>query len=102
MDDCNFDFGKATLQESSYTVLDELVAYMNRKADEKLKLAVIPIISAAMKKSKLSEERANTVRAYLLTKGIDPDRVTAKVMAWMNPLKRTVQSRAVPKTGVPK
>lgn len=79
LDDCNFDFGKATLQEGSYAVLDELVAYMNRKADEKIEIGGhTDNIGSHEKNQKLSEDRANTVRAYLLTKGIDPDRVTAK------------------------
>ena len=30
LEDCNFETGKATLEESSYTVLDELVAYLLR------------------------------------------------------------------------
>ena len=79
LDDCNFETGKATLQPESYSVLDELVAYLVRKDDEKIELGGhTDNVGSAASNLKLSLDRANTVRAYLLTKGIDPDRVTAK------------------------
>ena len=79
LDDCNFETGKATLQENSYAVLDELVAYLVRKDDEKIELGGhTDNVGTAASNLKLSQDRANTVRAYLLTKGIDPSRVTAK------------------------
>lgn len=79
LDDCNFETGKATLQPGSYTVLDELVAYLQRKDDEKIELGGhTDNVGKAKNNLLLSEARANTVRAYLLTKGIDPLRVTAK------------------------
>lgn len=78
LEDCNFETGKATLEESSYGVLDELVAYLNRKDDEKIELGGhTDNVGTAAKNIILSQDRANTVRAYLLTKGIDPSRVTA-------------------------
>ena len=79
LDDCNFETGKATLQPSSYTVLDELYAYLVRKDDERIELGGhTDNVGKPAKNIILSEARANTVRAYLLTKGIDPTRVTAK------------------------
>jgi outer membrane protein OmpA-like peptidoglycan-associated protein len=79
LDDCNFETGKATLQETAYTVIDELVAYLNRKDDEKIELGGhTDNVGKPAKNLILSQGRANTVRAYLLTKGIDPSRVTAK------------------------
>jgi OmpA-OmpF porin, OOP family len=78
LEDCNFETGKATLEESSYGVLDELVSYLNRKDDEKIELGGhTDNVGTAAKNIILSQDRANTVRAYLLTKGIDPSRVTA-------------------------
>ena len=38
LDNCNFDFGKATLQESSFPVLDDLVAYLKRKEDDRIEI----------------------------------------------------------------
>ncbi len=79
LEDCNFETGKANLEESSYAVLDELVAYLIRKDDERVEVGGhTDNVGTAANNLKLSTERANTVRAYLLTKGIDPSRVTAK------------------------
>ncbi|MCX6314740.1 MAG: OmpA family protein [Sphingobacteriales bacterium] len=77
--DCNFETGKADLKPESYTVLDELVSYMQRKDDERIELGGhTDNVGSAANNLVLSTARANTVRAYLLTKGIDPSRVTAK------------------------
>lgn len=79
LEDCNFETGKATLQPESFTVLDELVAYLVRKDDEKIEIGGhTDNVGTAKSNLVLSEARANTVRAYLLTKGIDPARVSAK------------------------
>lgn len=79
LDDCNFETGKATLQPGSYTVIDELVAYLVRKDDERIEIGGhTDNVGKAKSNQVLSDARANTVRAYLLTKGIDPSRVTAK------------------------
>ncbi len=87
LDDCNFETGKATLQPESYAVLDELVAYLVRKDDEKIELGGhTDNVGSAASNLKLSLDRANTVRAYLLTKGIDPDRVTAKGYGMTQPI----------------
>lgn len=87
LDDCNFETGKATLQPESYSVLDELVAYLVRKDDEKIELGGhTDNVGSAASNLKLSLDRANTVRAYLLTKGIDPDRVTAKGYGMSEPI----------------
>lgn len=78
LDDCNFETGKAELQPESYTVLDELVAYLVRKEDERIEVGGhTDNVGTAKSNLILSEARANTVRAYLLMKGIDPLRVTA-------------------------
>jgi outer membrane protein OmpA-like peptidoglycan-associated protein len=75
----NFETGKADLDPESYPVLDELVAYLKRKDDEKIEVGGhTDNVGTAANNLKLSEDRANTVRAYLLMKGIDPERVTAK------------------------
>ncbi len=87
LEDCNFETGKANLQPESFAVLDELVAYLNRKDDEKIELGGhTDNVGTAANNLKLSLDRANTVRAYLLTKGIDPDRVTAKGYGLSQPI----------------
>ena len=87
LEDCNFETGKVNLEESAYAVLDELVAYLNRKDDEKIELGGhTDNVGTAAKNLMLSQERANTVRAYLLMKGIDPARVTAKGYGMSKPV----------------
>lgn len=79
LDHCTFETGKASLQPDAYKVLEELVEYMNRKDDEKIEIGGhTDNVGKAEANMILSTDRANTVRAYLLTKGIAPDRVTAK------------------------
>jgi OmpA-OmpF porin, OOP family len=74
-----FDSGKSTLRPESNKELDQLAEYMNLK-----KTLVIEIaghtdnVGAADANQKLSEERANAVRQYLLKKGIAANRVIAK------------------------
>jgi outer membrane protein OmpA-like peptidoglycan-associated protein len=97
LEDVNFETGKAALQPESFPVLDELVAYLNRKDDERIEVGGhTDNVGSAASNLKLSDERANTVRAYLLTKGIDPSRVTAKGYGMGEPVaeNNTVEGRA--------
>ena len=79
LDNCTFESGKATLKPEAYAVLDDLVDYLNRKDDERIEIGGhTDNVGKAEANMILSTNRANTVRAYLLTKGIVPERVTAK------------------------
>ena len=79
LDNCTFETGKATLKADAYTVIDELVEYLKRKDDERIEVGGhTDNVGKPDANMVLSNNRANTVRAYLLTKGIAPDRVTAK------------------------
>ncbi len=87
LDNCNFDFGKATLQESSYPVLDELVAYLKRKEDDRIEIGGhTDNVGNAASNLKLSLDRANAVRDYLMSKGIDGARLTAKGYGMTQPI----------------
>ncbi len=97
LEDCNFETGKSTLLPESYAVIDELVAYLNRKDDEKIELGGhTDNVGAAAKNLKLSLDRANAVRDYLLSKGIDGTRVTAKGYGMTKPVasNKTAAGRA--------
>ena len=97
LEDCNFETGKADLEEDSYKVLDELVAYLNRKDDERIELGGhTDNVGTAKSNLILSEARANTVRTYLISKGIDPNRVTAKGYGFSVPVEtnKTEEGRA--------
>ncbi len=87
LEDCNFDFGKATLQETSFTVLDELVAYLNRKDEERIEIGGhTDNVGKPASNLKLSLDRANAVRDYLIGKGINPERLTAKGYGMTEPV----------------
>jgi outer membrane protein OmpA-like peptidoglycan-associated protein len=79
LENVTFETGKAELKPASYPVLDELVEYLKRKDDERIEVGGhTDDVGKAEANMILSNNRANTVRAYLLTKGIAPERVTAK------------------------
>jgi outer membrane protein OmpA-like peptidoglycan-associated protein len=97
LEDCNFETGKSTLLPESYAVIDELVAYLNRKDDEKIELGGhTDNVGVAAKNLKLSLDRANAVRDYLLSKGIDAARVSAKGYGMTKPVasNKTAAGRA--------
>ncbi len=79
LDNVEFDFGKATLRPQSYTTLDDLIEWLNRKPDDRIEIGGhTDNIGTNAKNKLLSLERAKSVVAYLVAKGIAEDRVTAK------------------------
>ena len=74
-----FDSGKATLKPESFIELDELVKYMMQKKSTVIEVSGhtddVGNIEANLK---LFNDRANSVKAYLIKKGIDATRVEAK------------------------
>jgi OOP family OmpA-OmpF porin len=79
LDNVFFDSGKSSLRAESSKELNELAEYMSLK-----KTLVIEIaghtdnVGAADANQKLSEDRANSVKQYLVKKGISAERVQAK------------------------
>jgi len=87
LDNCTFETGKAELKPEAYTVLDELVEYLKRKDDEKIEVGGhTDNVGKPDANMILSTNRANTVRAYLLMKGIAPERVTSKGYGMTQPI----------------
>ena len=79
LEDVNFETGKAILKETSFTVLDELVAYLNRKDDERIEIGGhTDNVGKPAANILLSMERAKSVMIYVISKGIDANRLTAK------------------------
>lgn len=98
LEDCNFESGKADLEEESFTVIDELVAFLKRKEDVRIELGGhTDNVGSAKSNLLLSEARANTVRDYLISKGIDSERVTAKGYGLTVPVEsnKTAEGRAM-------
>ena len=79
LDDVNFETGKADLKIESFPVLDELVALLIRKDDERIEIGGhTDNVGKPAANITLSMERAKTVMSYIITKGIDANRLTAK------------------------
>ncbi|HEY8690212.1 MAG TPA: OmpA family protein [Chitinophagaceae bacterium] len=87
LDNVEFNFGKATLRPESYKALDELVDYLHRKSDDKIEIGGhTDNIGSEAKNKILSLERAKSIVAYLIAKGIDPARLMAKGYGSMEPI----------------
>lgn len=73
-----FDTGKATLREGSHARLGEVVEYMTHKKSARIEVSghTDNVGSAASNKT-LSRKRAQAVREYLVSQGIDGSRIEA-------------------------
>ncbi len=79
LDNVFFDTGKATLRKESYTELNELAEVMKNKETLEIEIAGhTDNVGSDEANLVLSQGRADAVRNYLLSKGIDSKRVTAK------------------------
>jgi len=75
--DTHFDYDKSTLSQEAKTLLDKNVEGL--KENPKINVRMAGYTSAEGTEDinqKLSEQRANTVRDYLIEKGIAPERIT--------------------------
>lgn len=98
LENVNYETGKATLDEDSYPVLDELVSYLNRKDDQRIEIGGhTDNVGTAANNLKLSMERAVTVMQYLISKGISPTRLEAKGYGLTVPIEsnKTEEGRAI-------
>ncbi|GAC1589196.1 MAG: hypothetical protein NVS3B19_09120 [Ginsengibacter sp.] len=87
LDNVEFDFGKANLRPESTPTLDNLVDYLQRRSTEKIEIGGHTDNKGSDAKNlQLSLERAKTIVAYLVAKGIDPSRLTAKGYGAMEPI----------------
>ena len=73
-----FDTGKSSLKSSSFSELDEVVAVMTRKKNMQIEVGGhTDSIGTDANNLKLSQDRADAVRNYLISKGIDATRISA-------------------------
>jgi outer membrane protein OmpA-like peptidoglycan-associated protein len=74
-----FDFGKASLKKESFPALDELYKSLDFNPTMQIEIAGhTDSVGSDQANLKLSQGRANSVRAYLIKKGIEARRVQAK------------------------
>jgi OOP family OmpA-OmpF porin len=79
MDNVYYDFDKATLKQESHASLDKLVALLNAHPEISIELSAhTDNIGNEDYNQRLSEARARSCVAYLISKGIDKDRLQAK------------------------
>lgn len=79
LENVEFDVGKATLRPESYKALDNLLDYLQRNPNDRIELGGhTDNVGSAVKNKTLSLERAKSIVAYLISKGISSDRLIAK------------------------
>jgi type IX secretion system PorP/SprF family membrane protein len=72
-----FETGKATLETTSYTYLDEVIAVLKKYPDTKIVIeGHTDSEGDDADNLKLSQQRAETIREYFIEKGIRQDRIT--------------------------
>lgn len=79
LNNVHFDFGKATLREDSFKQLEELYEYLKWKETYKAEIAGhTDNVGQDNENMLLSQKRAESVKAWLVKKGIQPARLIAK------------------------
>src|ERR1044071_3301555 len=74
-----FDLGKATIKKTSDKVLDEVVAILNDYPDYDMTIeGHSDNVGNAAKNLQLSKDRANAVKNYFISKGIDASRLSSE------------------------
>jgi outer membrane protein OmpA-like peptidoglycan-associated protein len=82
-----FDFNKTTLQDESYPDLERLVEFLNENSDVKIRVeGHTDDVGEESYNQKLSEDRAGTVKNYLIKQGIDGKRIKAAGFGETKPL----------------
>lgn len=84
-----FALGKATITQESYQELDELVAMLQNNPNMEIQLeGHTDARGNAKLNMKLSEDRVDAVKNYLVGKGIDKRRIKTKAFGGTKPLSR--------------
>jgi len=94
----NFAFDKSDLLPESYTVLDKAVKLLNDNPNVNVEIeGYTDYIGTAEYNQQLSEERAQTVKNYLVSQGIAPDRLSTVGYGKGNPIanNETEEGRAM-------
>ncbi|MEO5378222.1 MAG: OmpA family protein [Magnetococcus sp. DMHC-6] len=79
LNNINFDLNKADIKPKDFKELDSVAAVLNRNPNMKVEIqGHTDNIGKAPYNKKLSDRRANVVMNYLVSKGINANRLTAK------------------------
>lgn len=87
LNNVHFDTGKPTLRPDSFKELNEMAEFMKIKSDDRYEIAGhTDNVGKEEDNLKLSQQRAETVKSYLVKKGIDAARITAKGYGALKPV----------------
>jgi len=93
----NFDFNKSTLRPEGKAKIDHAVKVMQEHTDLRVSVeGYTDSIGADAYNEKLSERRAQTVRDYMVEKGISPSRISTRGFGETKPIasNKTAEGRA--------
>jgi len=83
----NFEFNKATLTVNAKTLLDQVAAALQARPDIKVEIdGYTDGVGSASYNLKLSARRADAVKSYLITRGVAPERLSARGLGMANPV----------------
>lgn len=86
-DNLGFDFGKATILESSFPYLDKLADVMKKKPLWKIQIVGhTDSVGSDQANLDLSQRRANQVKKYLEFRKVNPSQITATGMGETKPI----------------
>jgi len=92
-----FDFDKSNVKPEAAAILDRLVAFMNENTNQKAALSGhTDNVGAEAYNQKLSERRVNSVKDYVVKKGVDGGRVSGQGFGESKPIadNKTKEGRA--------
>jgi OmpA-OmpF porin, OOP family len=85
--DVLFEQSKTTLLPQSYAQLDQVVSFLKTNSKVSIELSGhTDNVGNSAKNTKLSQDRVNAVKSYLISMGIDSDRVTGKGYGGSKPI----------------
>ncbi|EMO28856.1 OmpA family protein [Leptospira interrogans serovar Bataviae str. HAI135] len=76
MDSIHFSLGSYQILENSFSILENLNSYLKENSNVKIKITGHTDLNGDTQENLiLSRNRANSVKDYLVKKGIDPERI---------------------------
>ena len=97
MDDVLFDFDKSNIKPEAGAILDRLVAFMNENKDKRASLSGhTDSVGTDAYNQALSERRVNSVRDYVVKKGVNSERVSGQGFGESKPIadNKTAEGRS--------